>query len=88
MSTSNGQLAAGPPGAFSTFRVTKQNSTPRIRAKFGPERRIHVGAVRKRRACLRCRLLQIKVSESNPVLVLMLIFASVPTIISVQLAMG
>jgi hypothetical protein len=57
-------LAATTQSAFICFRVFNVPPRPRKRAKFAHERREEVNKVRKRRACLRCRLLKITVSAS------------------------
>ena len=52
-------------GTFTTFKVARESKlgTARKRLKYGKVRRQEVKDVRKRGACLRCRLLQIKVSS-------------------------
>ena len=49
------------PGT-STFSLASGVEPKRKRAKFEPERRIQVAHIRKRGACLRCRLMKIAVS--------------------------
>jgi hypothetical protein len=50
-------------GTFTTFKVERERSmgTARKRSSYSPVRRQEVKAVRKKGACLRCRVLQIKV---------------------------
>jgi hypothetical protein len=56
----------GVPPSFSmiTFSSDAEGhaTAPRKRARFNPERRLQVQGVRKRGACMRCRLLKIPVS--------------------------
>lgn len=42
--------------------VRNRNKVIRKRARFNPDQRVKVNAVRKRGACLRCRLMKITVS--------------------------
>jgi hypothetical protein len=46
---------------LSCFRLGVQAPQPRKRACYDPQRRREVGEVRKRRACLRCRHLKLRV---------------------------
>ena len=54
-------VARGLPGT-STFCVASNAEPKPKRVKFEPERRIEVARIRKRGACLRCRVLKIAVS--------------------------
>ena len=62
----NAKLLAGTTTqlAFICFRAGNVPPRPKTRAKFAPERLEKVNKVRKRRVCLRCRLLKITVSAS------------------------
>jgi hypothetical protein len=58
-----------PPQSVIKFVITKKNKTgtnktTRKRSKFDQTRRQQVKSVRKKRACLRCSLLRIKVSKA------------------------
>jgi hypothetical protein len=55
-------LGTPPAVSFRVMEQTSKSSSKRERAKFDPQRRLEVKAVRDRRACLRCSLLKIKVS--------------------------
>ncbi|PMD33109.1 hypothetical protein L207DRAFT_639814 [Hyaloscypha variabilis F] len=54
-----------PESGFTCF-ATRVDVTPRRRAKFDPQRREKVKGVRRRGACLRCRILKIPCSRDDP----------------------
>ena len=53
-------IARGLPGTF-TFRIASDVEPKPKRAKFEPERRMEVANIRKRGACLRCRIMKLPV---------------------------
>jgi hypothetical protein len=57
----------GVEDGFSCFAVESQVPQQRQRARYGTQRRQEVRQVRKKRACLRCRLLKIPVRIQNPI---------------------
>jgi hypothetical protein len=63
-----GKTKAGPPpSSLINFSLSGEGEAAarHKRAKFNAERRLQVKSVRKRGACMRCRLLKIPVSDSN-----------------------
>ena len=54
-------IVRGLPGT-STFRVASNVEPKPKRGKFEPERRMEVAHIRKRGACLRCRIMKLAVS--------------------------
>ena len=59
--------AGPPPSSLITFSLSDEGEAAgrHKRAKFNAERRLQVKSVRKRGACMRCRLLKIPVSDSD-----------------------
>jgi hypothetical protein len=63
-----GKTKAGPPpSSLITFSLSDEGEAAgrHKRARFNAERRLRVKSVRKRGACMRCRLLKIPVSDYN-----------------------
>jgi hypothetical protein len=59
---SSSTSSASPP---SSLVLRSREKVARKRARFNPDQRVKVNAVRKRGACLRCRLMKITVSETH-----------------------
>ncbi|CZR64042.1 uncharacterized protein PAC_13939 [Phialocephala subalpina] len=61
----NNSMETAPSRFLNSFRISTDPNTRRKRAKFAPQRRQEVKAIRHRRACLRCSLLKIKCSDDD-----------------------